>query len=54
MVIGGLDATISSKSTASKLIVTVPENAVAGPGAITVTAASGQAVSSKKFTVTSP
>ncbi len=52
VVIGGLDATISSKSTASKLIVTVPENAVAGPGVITVTAASGQAVSSKKFTVT--
>jgi hypothetical protein len=54
VVIGGLDAPISSKSTASKLIVTVPENAVAGPGVITVTAASGQTISSKKFTVTSP
>ncbi|HXQ62802.1 MAG TPA: right-handed parallel beta-helix repeat-containing protein, partial [Acidimicrobiales bacterium] len=51
VVIGGLNATISDLSTATKLLVTVPLQAVAGPGIITVTAASGEAASTKKFTV---
>ncbi len=51
VVIGGLNATISNRSTATKLLVTVPLQAVAGPGVITVTAASGEAVSTRKFTV---
>ncbi len=51
VVIGGLNATVSDGSTATKLLVTVPLQAVAGPGVITVTAASGEAVSTKKFTV---
>ncbi len=52
VVIGGLNATISSKSTSAKLIVAVPLQAATGPGLITVTGASGQAVSTKTFTVT--
>jgi hypothetical protein len=49
VVIGGATAAIS-KSTNTKLMVTVPSGAVTGP--ITVTAASGQAVSINPFTVT--
>jgi hypothetical protein len=52
VVIGGASATISTASTASELVVTVPEKATVGTGLITVTSASGQAVSVKKFTVT--
>jgi hypothetical protein len=52
VVIGGASATISTKSTAADLMVTVPERATVGTALITVTSASGQAVSVKKFTVT--
>jgi hypothetical protein len=51
VVIGGVNATISQQSTSTKLIVTVPPKAALGPGLITVTSASGQAVSTKTFTV---
>jgi hypothetical protein len=34
------------------LVVTVPTNAIPGPGLITVTSASGETLSSKHFTVT--
>jgi hypothetical protein len=50
VVIGGATATISSQSTATKLIVTVPQKAVSG--LITLTTGSGEAVSAKPFTVT--
>jgi YVTN family beta-propeller protein len=50
--IGGAEATISPESTNTKLKVTVPLTAVAGSGLITVTAASGETVSTKEFTVT--
>jgi hypothetical protein len=46
-----VNATISQQSTSTKLIVTVPPKAALGPGLITVTSASGQAVSTKTFTV---
>jgi hypothetical protein len=49
VVIGGDNAPISSASTDTKLLVTVPPNA--RTGLITVTAASGEAVSAKPFTV---
>ena len=52
VVIGGATATISDASTAAKLVVTVPAKATVGTALITVTSASGQAVSVKKFTVT--
>jgi IPT/TIG domain len=51
VVIGGANATISSKSTASKLVATVTANAIPGPGFITVTSASGGTLTSKQFTV---
>jgi hypothetical protein len=50
--IGGAEATISPESTNTKLVVTVPLTAVAGSGLIAVTAASGETVSTKEFTVT--
>jgi hypothetical protein len=52
VVIGGAEATISKSSTASQLLVTVPQKATVGSALITVTSASGQAVSVKKFNVT--
>jgi hypothetical protein len=52
VVIGGAQAAISTKSTNSELIVTVPPTAVPAAGYITVTAASGDAISTKSFTVT--
>jgi hypothetical protein len=52
VVIGGAQATISPHSTDTKLIVTVPATAAARSGLISVTGASGEAVSAKKFTVT--
>jgi hypothetical protein len=52
VVIGGAGATISSASTAAKLVVTVPQNAAHGTSLITVTSASGEAVSTKTFDVT--
>ena len=52
VVIGGAEATISKSSTASALLVTVPQKATVGAALITITSASGQAVSIKKFTVT--
>ena len=48
--IGGATAAVSSTSTKSKLKVTVPQGAHSG--FISVTAASGQAVSTEPFTVT--
>jgi hypothetical protein len=50
--IGGATAAISRSSTASELVVTVPAKATVGAALITITSASGQAVSVKKFTVT--
>jgi hypothetical protein len=52
VVIGGVNAAVSQKSTSTKLLVTVPPKAALGPGLVTVTSASGQAVSTKTFTVT--
>jgi hypothetical protein len=52
VVIGGAQAVISSKSTNTKLLVTVPTGAAVGSGVISVTAASGEVVSSKTFAVT--
>jgi hypothetical protein len=52
VVVGGAQATISSASTDTKLKVTVPQGA--RTGLITVTSASGEAVSAKPFTVKSP
>jgi hypothetical protein len=49
VVIGGAQAAISNRSTATKLVVTVPATAVTG--LITVTSAAGAAVSTKPFTV---
>jgi hypothetical protein len=50
--IGGAKASISPKSTAAKLVVTVPQSAARGTSLITVTSAAGEAVSTKLFTVT--
>jgi len=50
--IGGAAATVSSESTAAKLVVTVPQNAARGTSLITVTSAAGEAVSTKTFDVT--
>jgi hypothetical protein len=50
--IGGARASISSKSTAAKLEVTLSPNTAVGTTYITVTSASGETVSSKLFTVT--
>jgi hypothetical protein len=52
VVIGGPQAAISSKSTNTELIVSVPPTAGPRPGYITGTAASGDAISTKPFTVT--
>jgi hypothetical protein len=53
VVIGGAMATIdTAQSTSSKLVVTVAQNAVHQPELVTVTAASGEVISTKPFTVT--
>jgi hypothetical protein len=52
VVIGGAQAAVSSQSTDTKLIVTVPAGAAVRSGVISVTSASGEAVSIKTFTVT--
>jgi len=53
VVIGGATATIDTAlSTSTKLVVTVAADAVRQPELITVTAASGEVVSTKPFTVT--
>ncbi|HEY5251008.1 MAG TPA: IPT/TIG domain-containing protein [Acidimicrobiales bacterium] len=51
VVIGGAQAPISTQSTATKVVVTVPSSAAVKAGVITVTGASGEAVSAKLFTV---
>jgi hypothetical protein len=50
VVIGGATATISKASNSTKLEVTIPSGAETGP--VTVAASSGQAVSTRLFTVT--
>ncbi len=53
VIIGGAQAAIADQSTSStKVVVTVPSSAATKAGLITVTGASGEAVSSKLFTVT--